>query len=199
MPNEKLPSEKNILHLAAQGNEAAFVQLFYLYRHKLYGYVLKITENPELAQDMVQDVFLKLWKNSGQLDKIENFGAFIFTIAQNQAVNHFRRMTSETLMLSNILDQGQVSERSTEEHIDHQEVKHLINEVLQRLPPQQHLVFKLSREQGLKHDEIAMALKISTFTVKNHLAVAIKTIREHLRLKLEIEHLIIVFIFMHVF
>jgi RNA polymerase sigma-70 factor (family 1) len=188
-----------MMQLAAQGNEAAFVQLFYLYRHKLYSYVLKITANPELAQDMVQDVFLKLWKSRSRLDKIENFGAFVFTIAQNQAVNHFRRMTSETLMLSNIQDHGQVYERSTEEHIDHQEVQHLINEVLQRLPPQQHLVFKLSREQGLKHDEIAMALKISTFTVKNHLAVAIKTIREQLRNKLEIEHLTILFILMQVF
>jgi RNA polymerase sigma-70 factor (family 1) len=199
LPNEKLHSEKNMLQLAAEGNEAAFVQLFYLYRHKLYSYVLKITANPELAQDMVQDVFLKLWKSRSRLDKIENFGAFVFTIAQNQAVNHFRRMTSETLMLSNIQDHVQVYERSTEEHIDHQEVQNLINEVLQRLPPQQQLVFKLSREQGLKHDEIAMALKISTFTVKNHLAVAIKTIREQLRNKLEIEHLTILFILMQVF
>jgi RNA polymerase sigma-70 factor (family 1) len=187
------------MQLAAQGNETAFVELFYLYRHKLYSYVLKITANPELAQDTVQDVFLKLWQSRSQLNKIENFGAFIFTMAQNQSVNHFRRRMNETLMLSNIRDSSKVSERSTEEHINHQEVQHLIKEALQRLPPQQHLVFKLSREQGLKQDEIARALNISPFTVKNHLAVATKTIREQLRNKLEIEHLTVLFILTQVF
>lgn len=175
-----------MMQLASQGSEAAFVELFYLYRHKLYSYVLKITAHPELAQDMVQDVFLKLWKNKSNLDSIENFGAFIFKVAQNQAVNYFRRMTSETLMLSKMQGGGQGYDRCTEERINHKEVQQLISEVLRRLPPQQHLVFKLSREQGLKQDEIARALKISPNTVKNHLAVAIKTIREHLRHKLEI-------------
>ncbi|MDN3657149.1 RNA polymerase sigma-70 factor [Ferruginibacter paludis] len=199
MPNEKLQTEKNLLQLAAHGNEAAFVELFYLYRHKLYSYILKITARPELAQDMVQDVFLKLWKNKCQLDTIENFNAFIFTVAQNQVVNYFRRMNNETLMLSKMQDRRQGFERCTEERISHNEVQQSINEVLKRLPAQQHLVFKLSREQGLKQDEIAMALKISPNTVKNHLALAIKTIREYLRHKLEIEHLPLLFILMQLF
>ncbi|MDB5279435.1 MAG: polymerase sigma-70 factor [Ferruginibacter sp.] len=196
MPNEKLHTEKNLLQLAAQGNEAAFVELFYLYRHKLYGYVLKITANPELAQDMVQDVFLKLWKNKSQLDTIDNFGAFIFKVAQNQVVNYFRRMNNETLMLAKMQDGMRGYERCTEEHISHNELQQLIGEVLSRLPSQQHLVYKLSREQGLKQDEIAMALKISPHTVKNHLAVAIKTIRQQLRNKLEMEQLPLLFFLM---
>lgn len=199
MPNEKLQREKSMMQLAALGNEAAFVQLFYLYRHKLYGYVLKITNNPQLSQDFVQDVFLKLWKNKSQLAVIENFDAYIFKIAQNQAVNHFRRMTNETLMLSKLQQGVSEYEKSTEGRIDQKEVMQIINEVIMRLPPQQHLVYKLSREQGLKQDEIAMALKISPNTVKNHLAVAIKTIRKHLRHKLEIEHLPLLFVLMQLF
>ena len=196
MPKEKLYTEKIMMQLAAGGDEAAFTQLFYLYRHRLYSFALRITESPELAQDMVQDVFLKLWKDKSHLDKVENFGSFVFKMAQNQAINAFKRMANETLILAKIQNEVLEFETGAEENVEYKEVQHLINDVLKKLPPQQNLVFKLSREQGLKHAEIAQLLKISPYTVKNHLVIALQTIREYLRHNLKIEYLPIIFIFL---
>lgn len=199
LPNKKLYTEMKLMELASTGDEEAFTNLFYLYKHKLYSYTLRITESPELTQDMVQDVFLKLWKNRSQLDRVENFGAFILKMAQNQAVNAFKRMANETLILSKIQKEVNVFEAGPEENVEYKEVQHLINDVLKKLPPQQNLVFKLSREQGLKHNEIAQLLKISPYTVKNHLVVALQAIREYLRHSLEIEYLPLIIIFLHCF
>ena len=196
MLKEKQYTEKIMMQLAAGGDEAAFTQLFYLYRHRLYSFALRITESPELAQDMVQDVFLKLWKDKSHLDKVENFSSFVFKMAQNQAINAFKRMANETLILSKIQNEVLVFETGAEENVEYKEVQHLINDVLKKLPPQQNLVFKLSREQGLKHAEIAQLLKISPYTVKNHLVIALQTIREYLRHNLKIEYLPIIFIFL---
>ncbi|MEO8413961.1 MAG: RNA polymerase sigma-70 factor [Ginsengibacter sp.] len=199
MPNEKLETEKEMMRFASTGDEASFVKLFYLYRHKLYSYTLRITESPELAEDMVQDVFLKLWKNRSQLDKVEHFGAFIFKMVQNQAFNAFKRMANETLILSKMQNEVDGYKTGPEQDIEYKEVQFLINRVVKKLPPQQNLVFKLSREQGLKHHEIAQLLKISPYTVKNHLVVALQTIRENLRRNLKIESLPLFIMALHWF
>lgn len=188
-----------MMQSASNGDEASFVKLFYLYRNKLYSYSLRITESPELAEDMVQDVFLKLWKNRSQLDKVEHFGAFIFKMVQNQAVNAFKRMANETLILSEMQNEVDVYKAGPEQNIEYKEVQFLINSVVKKLPPQQNLVFKLSREQGLKHHEIAHLLKISPYTVKNHLVVALQTVRENLRRNLKIDYLPFFIIILHWF
>ena len=97
--NEELFSEKKLMQLSSKGDEQAFIKLFYLYRHRLYSFAVRITGSPELAQDMVQDVFFKLWKDRSHLDKLDNFGSFILKMARNQAINAFKRMANETVIL----------------------------------------------------------------------------------------------------
>ena len=189
MPHEKFDIEKEMMRLASLGDEESFVKLFCLYRHKLYSYTLRITESPELAEDLVQDVFLKLWKNRSQLAKVEHFSAFIFKMVQNQAVNAFRRVANETLILSKLQSEVNEYKAGPQENTEYKEIQLLINSVVKKLPPQQNLVFKLSREQGLKNHEIAQLLKISPYTVKNHLVLALQAIRINLRRNLKIEYL----------
>lgn len=199
MSNYKRYTEKNLLLLTSQGSEEAFTELFHRYKDKLYAYALKITTNPQQAQDMVQDAFFKLWKNRAHLNTINNLDAFVFKTIQNQAINHFKRAARENLLLLQIEQQSSTYESSTETASNQRAVQHAINDVVQRLPPQQHLVFKLSKEQGLKLDEIASTLKISRNTVKNHLAGAIKTVREQVRMNLEMEQLPLLFILLYLF
>ena len=175
------------MQLSSKDDEKAFIRLFYLYKHRLYSFALRITGSPELAQDMVQDVFFKLWKDRIHMGKVENFGPFIFRMAQNQATNAFKRMANETLILAKLEKERPVYDTGSEEYVEFKEVQHLVNDVLKKLPPQQNLVFKLSRDHGLKHNEIALLLKISPYTVKNHLALARQTIREYLHSNLEVK------------
>ena len=189
MLDEKINTEKNLLQSASAGDAEAFSKLYHLYGHKLYSFLFRITESPEMAQDIVQNIFLKLWNERVQLTAINNFSAYIFRMAQNQAINAFKRMAHETIILSKLQKEVDVFGNNAEENMEYKEVQNELHNALKKLPPQQNLVFKLSREQGLKHHEIAHLLKISPYTVKNHLVVALRTVGEHLRNHRNVEYL----------
>ncbi len=84
--------ERDWLHMAADGDELAFTHLFHAYKFKLYGFISKLTGSPDTAEDVVQDVFLKLWKDRQALRHVESFGSYLFRMAQNHAINGFRKM-----------------------------------------------------------------------------------------------------------
>ena len=176
-----MESERELVELMSQGDESAFTRLFYLYKDKLYNFTLRLVNNPDIAEDIVQDIFLKLWNNRAQLSAINSFGGYVFQMAQNQSINSFRRMASETLILSELFHQQSTADLSTEQAIHFRETQALVAAIVSKLPPQQKLVYQLSREQGLRHDEIAQQLKLAPSTVKNHLIQALHTIREQLR------------------
>jgi RNA polymerase sigma-70 factor (family 1) len=181
LTNDRPYPDKVLLQLAADNDQQAFTSLYNLYSNKLYSFLLRITESPELSQDIVQNVFLKLWTDRAVLAQVENFNAYVFRMAQNQALNAFKRMANETLILSNMQKELSAYRNTQDEDMRYKEVEALLHNIVKDLPPQQNLVFKLSREQGLKHNEIATLLKISPYTVKNHLVVALRTIGEHLK------------------
>lgn len=162
-----------------EGSETAFTELFHRYKYRLFGFMYKLTESAEMAEDIVQEVFTSLWKNHESLAEIENLDAFIFRMARNQAINAFRRMARETLVLSE-LKQAIPSPISAEQVLEARDLERTLRTLVDQLPPQQRLVFTLSREQGLKHNEIALQLNISPGTVKNHMIQALRTLRRHL-------------------
>ena len=181
MVTQTLHSEKDLLILASQANEGAFTSLFHMYKHKLYAYVFRLTESEMLAEDIVQDVFMKLWHDHPSLSNIENFGSYLFRMSKNQVINHFKRMAHETLIMAEIFHQKQAGHNETQDIISLKDVEKVLGEILEKLPPQQKAVYHLSREEGRTHEEIADILKISPNTVKNHMVQAMSTVRTQLR------------------
>ncbi|MBO9727336.1 MAG: RNA polymerase sigma-70 factor [Chitinophaga sp.] len=182
---EHVTDEQRLLQLAAAGHEEAFTRLFHGHKHKLYSFLLRLTNSPEMSEDVIQDVFLKLWKDRQQLLHIEQFGGYIYRMAQHQVLNAFRRMAKETLILAEINKLHLTAHDNAEDHLQVQEVRARLNKALDKLPPKQKLVYTLSRDQGLKHDEIARHLNISPATVNNHMIAALRTIREQLGIHLQ--------------
>ncbi|CAL1519337.1 RNA polymerase sigma-70 factor [Chitinophaga sp. MM2321] len=176
-----LYNEKELMQQAAQDSEAAFTTLFHLYKSRLYGYILRLTDSPEMAEDVVQDVFMKLWKNRAGLVEIDHFRGYLFRMAQHHAINAFKRMAAETLLLADKSLQPDTIMSNAEEVLELKDVQQLLHKAVAKLPPQQKLVYTLSREQGLKHEEIAASLRISHSTVNKHMVQALRTIREQLR------------------
>jgi RNA polymerase sigma-70 factor (family 1) len=172
--------EKELLQQASQGSEIAFTTLFHSYKHRLYGYMLRLTGSPEMSEDVVQDVFMKLWNQRATLATIDHFSAYLFRMAQHRAINAFRRMSMEALLVSDRSLQPPVTDLNVEEAIALKDVQQLLHKVVAQLPPQQKLVYTLSREQGLKHEEIAQHLRISLSTVNKHMVLALRTIRKQL-------------------
>ncbi|WEK37987.1 MAG: RNA polymerase sigma-70 factor [Candidatus Pseudobacter hemicellulosilyticus] len=173
-------TEKQLLAESAGGSQPAFAELFHLYKDKLYSYLLRLTASPELTEDIVQEVFLTLWANRDTLVQVEHFNAYLFRMARNRVINAFRRMAKETLILATLNRPAPETGTEAEEKLAAAEVQARLKAALDRLPPRQKQVFLLSRQDGLRHDEIARILSIAPSTVNNHLIEALRFIRQEL-------------------
>ena len=182
MNSETIHTEKELLLLAAQGSEPAFTLLFNRYKHKLYSYLLPLTTSPQIAEDIIQDTFLKLWKDRASLKDIDYFNAYLFTMTRNLAINSFKRMARETAILAALQPQQNNPAATVADNLSLKEVEQLLHQTIQSLPPQQKLIYTLSREQGLKHEDIAHQLHLSSSTVRNHIVQALRTIRKKIEL-----------------
>ncbi|RPE12375.1 RNA polymerase sigma-70 factor [Chitinophaga lutea] len=177
-----MQSEKELLLEAAGGNELAFTSLFHGYKYKLYGFVYRLTGSHQSAEDLVQDIFEKLWKDRDVLRGIDSFQRYVFRMAQNAAINGFKRMAMEVTILKTLADNSQSTPDITPQAtLTLKETQERLHWAIQQLPPQQKIVYLLSREEGIKHEEIARRLHITTGTVKNHMIQALRSLRKQLQ------------------
>lgn len=170
-----------LLQQIAQGDQAAFNRLFERHRAKLYDYLFDITKSREIAEELLMDVFLKIWYGRELAPQIQNVDAFLGRIAHNKAIN-FLTTTARRKHLQQLVAYGMAAsvENAAEQILEEKEYQQFLQEALTQLSPQRRLVFTLSREKGLTHDEIARELQLSRQTVKNHMTEALKSIREFL-------------------
>ncbi len=173
-------TENYFLHLLSRGDHTAFEYLFKTYKDRLYSFILNLTGSQATAHDVVQEVFLKVWQNRETFAAAGNFGAYLFTAARNYAINGLRRNSRIHLIIAGS-EGDQQDPHSLESLLSAKELKALIDQAIETLPPQQRRVFELSRSGGLKYEEIATTMGISVSTVRNHMIQALKTIREFVR------------------
>lgn len=179
MADCSLNDEKALLAEIAAGGEDAFRKLFDLYKERFYAVVLKMTRSDEIAQDIVQDVFMNIWNKRAGLVNVDNPSSYFFTAVYRRVYHHYRKVALERKLLQEAPTVKE-SVNTTDEMVFARESNELISQAISKLPPQQQLVFKLTKQKGLSREDIAQQLKISPNTVKNHLADAIKFIRAFL-------------------
>jgi RNA polymerase sigma-70 factor (ECF subfamily) len=173
-------SEKELLLKVAEGDEDAFTRLFYAYKGKLFSFILDLTLSEAKAEDILQDVFLKIWQARGELGKVENFNAYIFRAAQNRAIDQLRKFSRETLLLRDFSRQGIDPSGRPDEAMLYRQMQQRIGEAVDHLPLKQKQVYLLHKEEGLPHDEIAQKMGLSVSTVQNHMFRAVGNIRAYL-------------------
>jgi RNA polymerase sigma-70 factor (ECF subfamily) len=157
-----------------------FRQLFDAYKNRLYGYVLAIAHSNYVAEEITQEIFIKLWLCRDILHQVDNLEGYIFTIARNKTLNHLRKAAHNVKLLHELQGLAAPESNNVEERSLVAEYDILIRDALDKLSPQRRLVFQLSRYQGLNHEEIAVELKLSRNTVKNHMVEALRFIRHYL-------------------
>lgn len=108
-------SESQMIANLRKGDKLAFTKFFYFYKDKLYGFLKALTGDEEKACDLVQDIFLKLWQNKENIPEIDNFDAYIFSVAKNSVVDNFRRIAKETLILQNLSMERENEKNTTPE------------------------------------------------------------------------------------
>lgn len=180
MPNCLQYDERALLAEIASGSEPAFRKLFDMYKTRFYAVALKMTQSDEAAEDIVQEVFMNIWKNREHLLRVDHPSSYFFTAVYRKVYHHYRRLASERKFLQSA-SAVKEAENTTDEMVLANEYKEWVSQAITRLPPQQKLVFRLSKEEGMNREDIARQLKISPHTVKNHLSDAIKFIHSFLR------------------
>lgn len=180
-----LPTDSTLVTSVSNGDELAFRILFHRYRSKLYKFSLRYVKSVDVAEDIIQDTFLKIWEQRQALQPELNFEAYLFRIGRNQIFNEFKKSTHqaafEAFTLQNITDN-----RQTEWEVIAQNYQELLQSALELLPPQRRQIFQLSRIEGLSHEEIAQKLNLSKNTIKVQINKALKSIRESLEMNSEV-------------
>ncbi len=154
--------------------------LFEQYKKRIYIYVLKLVKSPFLAEEVTQEIFIKLWLYRDKLAGINNLDGFVFKIVRNQALNHLRKVACDERLLKEILAFATPEQNNVDEKLIAADYQLLVQQALDCLSPQRRLVYELSRKKGLDHEEIAIQLNLSRNTVKNHIVSALKHIHNYL-------------------
>lgn len=176
MAIKPLLNEDELLKKIAKGDQKAFNMIFQWYGRPLGEFVLKLTDSPQATQEIVQDTFIKIWIKRETITEIQHFSNYLFIICRNQAFAALKKKATEMVSVTEplVIEAMQISE--PEQPNDY--YQSLIEEAVSKLPPQQQKIYRLSRYERLKHQEIAVQLGITTETVKKHIQLAVRFIQE---------------------
>ena len=162
-------------------DEQAFKTLFDRYHSRLYQYLFNIVKSREVAEELVMDVFLKLWMAREMMPQIENLDGFLFRVAYNKSIDFFRAAAKDSKFSELLWERIQTpADSQADTPLLLQEFETKLREAIDLLPPQRKKIFNLSREEGLTHGQIAEELGISKNTVANTIVEARQFIKSHL-------------------
>lgn len=176
-----LPNEKELFVLISKADQAAFTKLFEHYEPRIFPFVLNITRSEIFAEEIVQELFIKLWTNRSTLVDIDHPRSYIFRMATNRTYNYLKSQARRVLAEERGTVLTLLEENSTEELIDFKQTEDIINKAVDTLPEQQKKVYILSRRLGMSAEEIAEQLNLSPKTVKNHLTEALRSLKLQLQ------------------
>ena len=164
----------------SKGNERAFRRLFDTYRPHIQAYSLSLLKSDLNANEIVQDVFLKVWLNREQLNPELSFKSYVFTIAKNTSFNFMQKAANDRKLREEIFYKSQKWHDPIETSIREEEFEQIRTKAIEELPPKRKRIFKMSREEEKSYEEISMELGISISTVKNQMSKSLTTLRTYL-------------------
>lgn len=191
MAHNNLHTEKELLMQISEGNEKAFRTLFSDYYEQLYHYIFRFIKSKQVAEELVMDVFLKIWLGRELIPQIEKFDAFLFRVAHNKSIDFLRSVARDPKFQDLLWENIQLANNTpADSSILVQEYETKLREAVSLLSPQRKKVFQLSREQDMTHDQIAAQLNLSKHTINNHIIEAQRFIRAYLSKNFDIAFLI---------
>ena len=147
-----MTDEKSILEQFAAGNHTAFRELFMRYHLKVYYFVLGLVKSESDAEDLTQEIFLKLWTHRSRFTEVRTFGSYLYVLAKHTAFNYIESRRVNLVSL-------------------------LVDMIVETMPPQRRMIYRMSRNEGLSNTEIAENLQLSKKTVEKHLNLALRELR----------------------
>ena len=170
--------ESRLISLLNEDSEYAFQLIYDKHRNRIYQTAIKFLKSPIIAQDVVQDVFMKLWFERHKIEPSKPVEAWLYTVAKNNILNKLRKIANDWKAIDLLSHTILQSENNTDQKLTEGEFKQKLQSAVSKLPEQQKVVFILSRFEKLTYIQIGEKMGISPLTVNTHLSRALYAIKK---------------------
>lgn len=160
-----------------KGDSNAFTKLFDAYNNRVYYFALSLLRNEGEAEEVMQEVFVKIWENRHQLNARYSFSSYLFTVTKNHILNRMRRKAHEKNYADYCRHNTYTSRNLTDDELSYRELNSMVHRAIDTLSPRKREIFVLSREKNMTYREIAAKLNISIKTVENQMVFALRQLR----------------------
>jgi RNA polymerase sigma-70 factor (ECF subfamily) len=178
---QKSDSINNVIKRLVRDDKTALDALYNYYYPRLYGFSKRFLKVEDDINDILQEVFIKIWENRKNIKNVETFNAWIFTITKNAVISYFRQKIKFTDFESRVREMATTEGFLTDTTVEYDDLKEKVGQLIEKLPEKRRQIFKLSREQGLSNKEIAAEMGISVKTVEDHMMHAIRFLKDNLK------------------
>lgn len=172
-------SDASLIRELWQNDPEAFMELYNRYQAKMYDWLIRFVKLPELAEDIIQDTFLKIWEIRHRLDPELSFPAYLYRISRNKAFRLLKKISLDDTLRKQVLIRIEKEPDDPEKRLRWLQYQQLLENAVDQLPAQRRKVFKLCRQNNKTYDEVANELGISRNTVKEHMVKAMQDIRQY--------------------
>jgi RNA polymerase sigma-70 factor (ECF subfamily) len=178
---DKLYIQKLLVRIARHSDEEAAREFFEIFHPKLVRFAAIYISSTSMANDLVADVFLKLFRNRSKLEDIKDIQYYLYKSVKNQCISFYKKRKEE-ISIEDIEDTGYTYEIvNPESEFLTNELSGRIEDIINSFPPKRKIIYKMVVIDGLKYKEAAEILDLSVKTIENHLALAVKTLRGSIR------------------
>lgn len=168
----------SLLERLKKGDKTAFEKVYNLFCNRIYNFIHLSILNNEDAEEIVQEVFIKIWDERINLDVDKSFKSFLYTIAKNKVNDHLRKVLQEKKYLESLIGEFSIADNDLEKIVDYRETQKVIRELVSMLPVRRREAFELSRFKNKSYREISKEMNISENTVDTHIRKALSFLRE---------------------
>lgn len=162
-----------------QNDAAAYIELYNRYHSKMYSWLIRFVKLPEMAEDIIQETFLKIWEIRHRLQPQQSFPAYLYRISRNKAFKLLKKISRDENLRGKVLVRSAIELNDPEKDFQWQQYQQLLDNAVSRLPVQRQRVYRLCRQNNKTYDEVANELGISRNTVKEHMMKAVQDLRQY--------------------
>lgn len=176
------------------GNARSFRLLYYKYSPKVFRFAFSYFKSKEKSEEIVQEAFLRIWRDRNNLNPDLSFNSYLLTISKNLIVDCVRKNSVESFFKSSLIRKWESSNNYVENEVVTNELKEVVNEAINNLPSKRRRIFTLVRYENLSYSEISKRLGVSKKTIESQMTKAQKSIRNYLQLHYRYGTVIFLFI-----
>ncbi|GAB3915473.1 RNA polymerase sigma factor [Mucilaginibacter boryungensis] len=174
-----LEAEKELIRRLNTGDARAFEKLYQLYSVRILKKLILLVKDEDIAAELLQDIFLKLWQRREIIDAEQSLRPYLFRMAENKITDLFRRAAYDKKLLAHLVAISTELCNDTEDTLDLKDNESLLKQAIESLPPQRQKVFILCKIEGKSYDEVATLLGISAGTVNDHMVKAGRAVKKY--------------------